>query len=905
MTLPGTSMSAPNVTGTLAVLQDYYKDLNGGTMSAAAIKGLVINTANEAGPNDGPDYMFGWGLLNATGAADLITLDDTQGDLICENNLSNGETEEYYYYSDGTEDFNVTICWTDPAGTPPASYLNPTTKMLVNDLDLRVIKISSSATYYPWKLNRDYPALAANSGDNDIDNVETVFKNFPISGYYKVRITHKGNIGSGQDYALIISGMERTTTNTWTGNLDHYWGGAANWSLGHMPTATEDVEIPNVNMPCIVDFSDKTCRDILIHAGATVNIYDQVLTVNRDMTNNGTIGMLQDDAYLNIMHDVVWESGSSLNVTAYSSFIQVWGDWNFEPGANINPTLGFVDFEGTSTSWIRCYSDDCSFNNLRIYKSGGASAQASNLCTEDLVVNALTFITSTGIFNSLSDHDIIMRGNFNYYGTFDFTQSANTGSVIFDGTTQTIHKYSTNDGVFNNVTFSSSTSTTITGGGLTAEGNVTINQGFFNPGVDPVSVGGNWTNNVGTTGFVEGTGRVVFNGPGPGMQWIDSDETFNILENNTVQAIRIGNTVTCNSYDWTSGSISVSGGTFIANDLVQSGIYGNYYALSNSEIYLYQDAGQYVDLFSTDILIYGNGLIKIIGGADESYWCNSAPLDLEISTGGILDFDGPGITIFDSYLLNEDITDGSIKTSGWFACNRTDFNPTDGTIELYGSIDASLSMGAGSNFYNVQINKSASDNIERKSKNKKRTIRDRDGSVIELTRSNTVNVTSELDINGDLQIDAGTFDLDGNTVNVAIDVHNYGELTVDGTLEIGNDFYLYSGSTVDLSGTIHLGTSAGWHGSAIHYSGSTFNQTGGNYYVESIHLYNGSQFNGTDGTTHIYVDGHIVNNNVEIDDPDSYFYNFLVDSGASAALYNCSNNLTAYYTILNGSLMAL
>jgi hypothetical protein len=193
-------------------------------------------------------------------------------------------------------------------------------------------------------------------------------------------------------------------------------------------------------------------------------------------------------------------------------------------------------------------------------------------------------------------------------------------------------------------------------------------------------------------------------------------------------------------------------------------------------------------------------------------------------------------------------------------------------------------------------------NYERKSKNKKRTIRDRDGSVIELTRSNTVNVTSELDINGDLQIDAGTFDLDGNTVNVAIDVHNYGELTVDGTLEIGNDFYLYSGSTVDLSGTIHLGTSAGWHGSAIHYSGSTFNQTGGNYYVESIHLYNGSQFNGTDGTTHIYVDGHIVNNNVEIDDPDSYFYNFLVDSGASAALYNCSNNLTAYYTILNGSL---
>ena len=66
-------------------------------MSAAALKGLVINTANEAGPADGPDYMFGWGLLNASGAANLISIDSAFGGLIVESILLNGQTTDYTY----------------------------------------------------------------------------------------------------------------------------------------------------------------------------------------------------------------------------------------------------------------------------------------------------------------------------------------------------------------------------------------------------------------------------------------------------------------------------------------------------------------------------------------------------------------------------------------------------------------------------------------------------------------------------------------------------------------------------------------------------------------------------------------------------------------------------------------
>jgi len=202
--MSGTSMSAPNTTGTLALLQEHYRNGRGETMSASALKGLVINTANEAGPNEGPDYMFGWGLLNAVGAANLITKDNSDGGLIVQGLLVNGQTQDYKYYSNGSP-ISVTLCWTDPAGTPPAASLNPTTLMLVNNLNLRVI---GTTTHFPWRLNPASPAAAATRGDNFRDNVEKVTINDPTPGFYTIRISHGGSLSGGQQaYALIINGL--------------------------------------------------------------------------------------------------------------------------------------------------------------------------------------------------------------------------------------------------------------------------------------------------------------------------------------------------------------------------------------------------------------------------------------------------------------------------------------------------------------------------------------------------------------------------------------------------------------------------------------------------------------------------------------------------------------------------
>jgi len=206
-TLSGTSMSSPNVAGSLGVLIEHWRDTHTGEMRSATLKGLILHTADETGSADGPDYMYGWGLMNTLTAANVISSDVSDTETISEQTLANGGTYELSITGDGGSELRATICWTDPPGTPPGNLLNPTNKMLVNDLDLRIEKTSPSTTYYPWVLNPASPSSAATTGDNDTDNVEQVVLSSPGTSQYTVSVTHKGSLSGGsQNFSLIITG---------------------------------------------------------------------------------------------------------------------------------------------------------------------------------------------------------------------------------------------------------------------------------------------------------------------------------------------------------------------------------------------------------------------------------------------------------------------------------------------------------------------------------------------------------------------------------------------------------------------------------------------------------------------------------------------------------------------------
>ena len=204
----GTSMAAPNASGTLGLLVQHYRATHGeADMRAATLKALVIHTAEEAGDLPGPDYSFGWGLLNAAAAASVIIQDTvSRVATIAERSLSNGETHTFQVTSANGVPLRATIVWNDPPGAPVAPALDPPDKMLVNDLDLRVS--SSNTTFTPWILDPANPAAPAGTGDNNTDNVEQVHIFSPTAELYTITVTHKGALAGGfQDYSLILTGI--------------------------------------------------------------------------------------------------------------------------------------------------------------------------------------------------------------------------------------------------------------------------------------------------------------------------------------------------------------------------------------------------------------------------------------------------------------------------------------------------------------------------------------------------------------------------------------------------------------------------------------------------------------------------------------------------------------------------
>lgn len=216
----GTSMSSPVVTGSIGLMLEYQRDLYGedSPLLSSTVKGLLIHTADEAGSNNGPDYKFGWGLMNIESVIQLMK-DNYEGNElhIKEGILYDAQTLNYTInVPSGTSELQATLVWSDPEHAS-ISGIDNTTAALVNDLDFKIIgPLPATTTYYPWKLDGSNPSNAAtNSAENDIDNVEQITIASPSSGTYTLKIDHDGSLTDGlQTFSLIVTGNNSTSNST-------------------------------------------------------------------------------------------------------------------------------------------------------------------------------------------------------------------------------------------------------------------------------------------------------------------------------------------------------------------------------------------------------------------------------------------------------------------------------------------------------------------------------------------------------------------------------------------------------------------------------------------------------------------------------------------------------------------
>lgn len=205
----GTSMASPGVAGGLLLLQQHHNNVFGSYMRASTVKGLTLHTADEAGGTAGPDYQFGWGLMNCEAAANAINNNGLTS-IIRELTLNPGETITVNVKAlGGTTPLMASISWTDPAGPINEGTVDLATPVLVNDLDIRVT--NGSSTFFPWKLTAAQPFLAATTGDNIVDPFEKIQVN-NANGDYTITITHKGTLEEPQNFALVVTGVDSKFT---------------------------------------------------------------------------------------------------------------------------------------------------------------------------------------------------------------------------------------------------------------------------------------------------------------------------------------------------------------------------------------------------------------------------------------------------------------------------------------------------------------------------------------------------------------------------------------------------------------------------------------------------------------------------------------------------------------------
>ena len=218
--LGGTSMSAPLVAGSAAVVRDYYSKEHDIDASAALTKATLINSAVDLTDEDNngvddnlfpiPNIHEGWGRIDVAAAVDgsLVFVDDASVDA--------GTSDEYEVEVAGGSPLKITVVWSD---YPASEGAAPT---LVNDLDVVVTAPDGSSGYLGNNFAGGWTVTGGTA--DSLNTVENVYLQTAGAGTWTVQVTGTNVPQGPQPYAMVIAGG---TLGTGADTEAPVWPGAA------------------------------------------------------------------------------------------------------------------------------------------------------------------------------------------------------------------------------------------------------------------------------------------------------------------------------------------------------------------------------------------------------------------------------------------------------------------------------------------------------------------------------------------------------------------------------------------------------------------------------------------------------------------------------------------------------
>jgi hypothetical protein len=198
LAISGTSMSAPAISGGLALLYERYKQLHSGVNPKNGLmKALLVNGATDIG-NPGPDFSYGFGWMNLVRSVKMLEQNNFFNTSV--NAAAQNTHSITVPAGSNLAQLKVMLYWNDSAANILA---NPA---LINDLDLEVTD-PSAALNLPQLLDHTPTNVnaVATTGADHLNNIEQVIINTPVPGTYT--FTVKGTTipsATNHEYFLVF-----------------------------------------------------------------------------------------------------------------------------------------------------------------------------------------------------------------------------------------------------------------------------------------------------------------------------------------------------------------------------------------------------------------------------------------------------------------------------------------------------------------------------------------------------------------------------------------------------------------------------------------------------------------------------------------------------------------------------
>ncbi len=179
----GTSMATATASGAAAVISGVYKKENGSVPEGDLLKAIMMNTADDGGIV-GPDYQYGFGMLNVNRASEVI-----RNQHYVTGTINQGEAKQQIInVPAGAAEVKIMLYWHDD---PKAGIV---TNALVNDMDLEATN-NTGTTYLPYVLDHT-PANVMNPATRQVDTLNNV-EQVVLSGNEitsQITLTVKGSV---------------------------------------------------------------------------------------------------------------------------------------------------------------------------------------------------------------------------------------------------------------------------------------------------------------------------------------------------------------------------------------------------------------------------------------------------------------------------------------------------------------------------------------------------------------------------------------------------------------------------------------------------------------------------------------------------------------------------------------